>query len=114
VCGVGAKEIQKAKPMTRGSGSPIAEGLRGEILRFAQDDGIICVCSTARSFVHSTLQFPLCSILRLVSALRIQHQPYKALEKRRLRGVVRENAFFGQTTIKMSVLAGVGGSSFHR
>ena len=100
--------------MKRDIGSAFVLRLRAEILRFAQDDGAFYIRSITRPFVNSTLRFPIFSTLRRIAARGIQHIPYKTLEERRLRAGVPEKAFFAQTPIKMSVLAGAGGSSFHR
>jgi hypothetical protein len=115
--------------MTGDTGSGAVEGLTAEILRFAQDDGDSygcsvrlsrvysirrsSVCSVRQYPVHSTRRSAVCTVPALVSSRRIQQTPYKPLEGWRLRAGVWENAYRRETPIKMSVLARVGGSSFH-
>ena len=125
--------------MTRGMGSPFVEGLKSEILRFAQDDRAIYVYSAQRSSVvysaqrssvrsasrslnsflrrfpaYSPLQFPTCSKFRQDASQHVQQTPYKRREEWSFRAQARGNAYWRETLIKMSVLAKGGSSSFHR
>jgi hypothetical protein len=101
VCAGAREEIQKAKPMTRDSGSWSGSRYLGtKRSRRLQNKEVAAARLT--SYLYD---------FRL-QGLYVQETLYKPFEELLLEAGTRENAFSVQTPIKMSVLAAVRGSSF--